>query len=562
MIKNRLIKGFEHHELNRARLIFGLAAVLQPIWYFATIHMLPNQVDSLNWRYFISLVFATYSVFLPRLPLKQKSREIYLAPAGVLITAHALTLSWLNDWHTHYAIFTIAVIATTFSLISTRLGSWLYTFTILATVAFCQYHWGSHFGLPLITLWALTIVAVGLLSNFDRSRALDELMRSELSSQTIVQNMTEGLIVRDRTHATVFANAATVNILGDAIEEIYAQESSIDKLVGYAPDGHEMSAEEWPSKIAVTTKRPVQNFPMEIKRSDGKMISLLVTAVPALDENTGEVERVVITFQDVSKIRQAEKELADNQSVLLHSAKLTALSEMAGGIAHEINTPLTTIATNAEIIENRLQQTPLNIAGIKASTDRIRKTVDRIAKIIKSMRALSAAEVDSRPELVHISEVIETFLDIGQSRPAQSDVDLKIEQPVDFELECRSAQISQVMISLINNAYDALKGLEQPKKWIRVEAHKYKTFAEISVHDSGPGIKPEVLEKIWQPFFTTKPVGQGQGIGLSISRKVAEAHGGALVYEPIANNTRFVLRLPLKQPDTVSTDAIFKKDVA
>jgi len=112
---------------------------------------------------------------------------------------------------------------------------------------------------------------------------------------------------------------------------------------------------------------------------------------------------------------------------------------------------------------------------------------------------------------------------------------------------CRATQIGQVMMNLVSNSFDALKGT--PDSWIRLEATVKGEFVEIAVSDSGPGIPAEIQAKLMTPFFTTKGAGNGTGLGLSISRRIAIDHGGEFLYDSKSPNTRFILRLPMNRAE-------------
>jgi C4-dicarboxylate-specific signal transduction histidine kinase len=116
------------------------------------------------------------------------------------------------------------------------------------------------------------------------------------------------------------------------------------------------------------------------------------------------------------------------------------------------------------------------------------------------------------------------------------------EIPASWEVECHPSQISQVLLNLLNNAYDA--ALAQPDRWIELDARDQGSLVEISVTDSGPGIPRELARKIMDPFFTTKPPGKGTGLGLSISSNIMTDHGGSLSLDQNSPHTRFVMSLP------------------
>jgi C4-dicarboxylate-specific signal transduction histidine kinase len=117
------------------------------------------------------------------------------------------------------------------------------------------------------------------------------------------------------------------------------------------------------------------------------------------------------------------------------------------------------------------------------------------------------------------------------------------EDDLEIEVKCVPEQIGQVLLNLLSNSYDAVKSLET--KWVKIEIERSGEFVVLRVTDSGSGISEAIQKKLMQPFFTTKTVGQGTGIGLSISRGIAEKHGGSLEYDPASQQTSFRLKLPV-----------------
>ena len=136
-------------------------------------------------------------------------------------------------------------------------------------------------------------------------------------------------------------------------------------------------------------------------------------------------------------------------------------------------------------------------------------------------------------------------MSLSNEKIAKGGIELRFREHDNVEIECRSYQIVQVMLNLINNAYDAV--LSDKSAWIEISYEVTGTRLIIKVTDSGRGIPEKIAEKIMQPFYTTKAVGQGTGLGLSISKGLVEDHGGTLSYNPKSPNTQFVLELPVSQ---------------
>ena len=216
---------------------------------------------------------------------------------------------------------------------------------------------------------------------------------------------------------------------------------------------------------------------------------------------------------------------------------------MAAGMAHEINNPLAIIVGKSAQTRRLLaSEMPPDKAKIAANLDIIESTGQRIAKIIKGLRAFSRDSSRDDMKSEPVEEIVADALGLCQERFRNHGVELRHTIENRAALNCRAAQLVQVLTNLLGNAFDAVQGTERP--WVDISAATVGGEVVISVTDSGHGIPEAVVEKMMQPFFTTKPVDKGTGLGLSISLGIAKDHGGDLFYDKSAANTRFVLRLP------------------
>lgn len=249
---------------------------------------------------------------------------------------------------------------------------------------------------------------------------------------------------------------------------------------------------------------------------------------------------------NVKAKKEAEDLLEQERAKSIQSSKMVTLGEMAGGIAHEINNPLAIIQGNADQLIRMIQaETPAK-DQIEKKLGRIVFTCDRIAKIIKGLRNFSR-NADADPFVPSsLTALIQEAVELASGNLKRNDAKLKLELPAtDVTVSCRQVQISQILLNLIGNASDAVKTL--PDRWIQVSFEDLGDGVNIYVTDSGSGIPKNVAEKMFQPFFTTKKIGEGTGLGLSISIGIAKDHGGSLTLDQNHPNTRFVLHL-LKVP--------------
>jgi C4-dicarboxylate-specific signal transduction histidine kinase len=250
---------------------------------------------------------------------------------------------------------------------------------------------------------------------------------------------------------------------------------------------------------------------------------------------------------DIAEREQTERELALSRQSVIFSAKMAALGEMSGNIAHEVNNPLAAILLRAERLGHLARQSTLDVTAVARTARNIESTVHRIRGIVDALRAFArdADRDPMRPESVQ--QIVNDTLELCSKRFQQRAIALDVAPiPEDLRVECRAVQISQILLNLLSNAYDAVETQERRRVRITVESDQSSVY--IAVADSGPGIPPELRARIMEPFFTTKDVGQGTGLGLSVSRGLAELHGGQLGLDPSSAETRFVLALPRVVP--------------
>ncbi len=229
----------------------------------------------------------------------------------------------------------------------------------------------------------------------------------------------------------------------------------------------------------------------------------------------------------------------------LYVERLTALGEMAAGIAHEIKNPLSAILLQAQILQ-REEKNPIDAtAKMTKSGERIERTVRRIEKIITNLQSLCRnAELDPLEE-VSVKKLFDDAADFCRESFTKHQIKLMVEEKgLELTFPCRAAQISQVLLNLLNNAKDAIEHREN--RWVKLSAEEDDDCISLSVTDSGNGIPPELRPKVMEAFFTTKENGKGTGIGLNISKKILESHGGELLLDVASPNTRFVCKIPKK----------------
>lgn len=257
-------------------------------------------------------------------------------------------------------------------------------------------------------------------------------------------------------------------------------------------------------------------------------------------------------FTDVTEQKKMQEQIEEHNLKILQASKMASLGEMAGGIAHEINNPLSVILSRLRVIEHDLQKNEnIDLNKLKVDLGKMKLTGERIVKIVRGLKAFSAGGENEKFQLCQLSQIVSDTIDLCREKFKDNGVYLDLQVHTDIMIHCRPTQISQVLLNLLNNSYDAIT--DKNEKWIKVEAaeitkysdqEKQKHHVILSVTDSGGGIRSEIQSKLLNPFFTTKDPGKGTGLGLSISNMIIKAHQGLFYYDKESTETRFVIELP------------------
>ena len=341
-------------------------------------------------------------------------------------------------------------------------------------------------------------------------------------------------------------------ILGEGHEVVAVEnvEMALEKLESEKPDivltDIKMPGENGIS-LLVKIKKIRTDIPVLLLTGHGdKQMAIDAVRNGAFDflEKPFEDEEILSAVSRAISILDLKRRLHETQARSLQSEKMATLGMMAGGIAHEINTPLNTILLQASTIRGEAEKkTPNKEALIRMAQD-ISGVVTRISKIIKSLQAFSRGKTNDPFLDTKVIHIIEHVTNLCSKRFVEEGVELAVDQ-VSAEhlmIQCRESEIAQVIFNLINNSKDAVEKLQE--KWVRLETRDVGDSLQIIVKDSGPGIPKNIRERIFQPFFTTKEVGRGTGLGLSVSIGIIESHHGKLTLDEYDAHTTFIIQLP------------------
>ncbi|MDB2447041.1 ATP-binding protein [bacterium] len=255
-----------------------------------------------------------------------------------------------------------------------------------------------------------------------------------------------------------------------------------------------------------------------------------------------------IVGSNIEKSKQTEKLMTEKdlaKAKALQSAKLASIGEVSAGVAHEINNPLSIIrGFNSVFIKAADANDYSDEKRLAKAAHKIESMVQRIKKITDGLLVFAREDINEAPSIdIRVNKLLAEVSILYEQRVKSKDI--KLEAPTDidesFIIHGKSIPITQVIYNLISNSVDAIE--HNREKWIKFEIIDLGDELEFSVTDSGAGIPQSIRDKLFQPFFTTKPVGVGTGLGLSICRGIMLDLGSDLIIDETCENTRFYFRM-------------------
>lgn len=367
---------------------------------------------------------------------------------------------------------------------------------------------------------------VGFLRDFTAEKETSwqlNALRETLYSSAIVS-------ITDNKGRIVYANEALCKLSGYAENELLGQDH---RILNSGIHPKKFFSEMW---YSLNTGRHWRDKICNRKK-DGTLY-WVDSSILALRDYDGDIKQYISIRYDITEDKE-------RQVRLIESSKMSSLGEISAGIAHEINNPLGIISNKIERILRKLNSSPVDHQALLIDAKKIEDMIQRITKIITGLKGFSRDADNDQLEAVKISNILNSTLDLCREKFEQQNVQVISRINEDVMIESRATQISQVLLNLLTNSFDSIENLSE--KWIEVETVIENDFIKIQVTDSGRGIPEEIVNKIMNPFFTTKDVGKGTGLGLSISRRIINEHNGNLFYDSSSPNTRFVILLPIYQ---------------
>ncbi len=379
-----------------------------------------------------------------------------------------------------------------------------------------------------------------------RKAAERALKESEEQVRLLLNSTAEGIFGIDRAGDCTFCNPAAVKLLGYEVESDLLGKNIHTMIHHTALNGAPVNQADCQICRVMQNANSIQSDEEIFWRADGSWFNTEYWAHPI--EKNGELIGTVVTFHDVT-----ERKLMQQQSI--RTAQLASLGELAAGVAHEINNPINGVINYAQILINRLAKSGLE-TDLAA---RIMKEGERIAVIVRDL-LFFAREGGPEVNMADIRNVLAESLSLTEAQIRKEGILLKTNfgdrLPV---IMTRAQQIQQLFLNILSNARHALNEkypLHDEGKVIEISAcsinKKGKDFVQVKFKDYGTGIPAAMLNKVMNPFVTTKPAGVGTGLGLSISHEIVENHKGEIRITSLEGEwTEVTIELPAADRDVI-----------
>jgi two-component system sensor kinase FixL len=332
----------------------------------------------------------------------------------------------------------------------------------------------------------------------------------------------------------------------------------LHRILGVEPDEHGIVREEFLGKWVHPSDR--KRVAVEFARMEAGQGSLDLEYQVVLRDGTvkhlhhlmqavfgadGRLQKYVGTIHDITDRRHAEDEARMLQERLTHFSRLSTMGEMAAGLAHEINQPLSAIATYAQACQRLIRQPDHEIEDVLAALEQINAQALRAGEVIRRLRNfVKNREVKREP--VNCARLLEDLGTLAETDARLHNIRLRIDchEPLPT-VYADPIQLQQVVLNLVRNAIDAMSDAPEDRREVLLTTREAADGeVEITVADRGTGLAPEATEHLFNPFFTTKA--SGTGLGLAISRSIVRAHGGRLWHTPNDGcGVRFHFTLPV-----------------
>jgi PAS domain S-box-containing protein len=380
-----------------------------------------------------------------------------------------------------------------------------------------------------------------------RLQTEESLRESEELYRLLAEHSTDMITKHNREGFVIYASPAARELLGFEPEELLGRDP--DELLH--PDDIGIVRETY-EKIMAHPGVLVVSYRMQ--RKDGTYTWLETTSKMIHDQETREFQNIICVTRDVTARKDTETRTAELEQQLAHAGRVSMLGQLAAGLAHELNQPLTAIGNYLETCRNLLAGVPVPEPALQTLVE-AGAEAQRAGRVIHSLRNLVRAS-PAEQRLSSLNDLVVEVMELCAAHVRMKEValDLVLDQDLPPVL-IDPVQIQQVILNLVQNALDSMAGLDRRRVLTVRTAQIPRERVELTVIDTGSGYGDGEIDELFEPFHTTKPT--GLGIGLAICRGIVEAHGGVLSGRAQSpHGLAFSFTLPVPGPGLTASERV------
>ena len=399
-------------------------------------------------------------------------------------------------------------------------------------------HTFAQFGSLYLFLAVLCITSLlAAAAQGEREGAEAQVRESEQRYRMLIERMNEGVNITDAAARMVFVSDRFCEMTGYARDELLGRTGEMLTV----PEMHAA----WRESHWVRASGRAESHALVLKRKDGELLHVWISPKPQFDA-AGNYSGSLNVVLDVTDRRRAEDNARSHLEQLAHVARVASMGEMASAIAHEINQPLTAIANYANASLRLLKAGNLSAEETADTMQRLANEAERAGAVVRKMRGFVRSE-EGHLQALGVDELFADVLRLTHAEAAQYEIDVSAAPVGDLPKVLADAiQIEQVLLNLVRNALEAIDAAGASERRVVLSAVAAgDAMVEIQVRDTGPGLTAAAADKVFEPFYTTK--NEGIGIGLALSRSIADAHGGRLWADASSSGALFRLTLPIAE---------------
>ncbi len=354
------------------------------------------------------------------------------------------------------------------------------------------------------------------------------------------------IVIDEQGSITTFNRAAEI-LFGYTAAEAVGR--PVDMLM---PEPYRSQHPGYMQRYLVTGEARIIGIGREVfgQHSSGAVFPMALSVGEAATQNGRHFVGIV---RDLSKERRAEQKTRSLEARLTHVGRFNLMGEMAAGIAHEINQPLSAIATYAQAARRILEREQPGMQTLIDVCRKIDEQALRAGRVIENLRKFIRKQ-DVRTELVDVNAVVADAMNLVNADAHAEGILVRVKYTDDLSpVRCNPIQLQQVLLNLTRNAVDAMRVSVGKDRGIEVTTEPAGDGVRIEVKDYGPGVSPQLGDNIFHPFVTTKR--EGLGVGLAISRTIVQSCGGTLVYRDNPDGGAiFTMEMPAAREEPVEQE--------